>query len=581
MWKQILVLLGVGMLGVLGWADVIYVNGSADGANDGANWADAYTDIQVALGVAQSGDEIWVAAGIYKPTEDTDRTVSFMMRDGVSLYGGFAGGETSLDQRDWIANETILSGDIGVLDDNSDNSYHVVMGANDASLNGFTITGGNANGGSWESHGGGMHNYQCSPTVSNCSFIGNSANTYGGGIANLYSSATVTDCSFSNNNSNNEGGGMSNVWGPSNPVVTNCSFNRNTATQNGGGLHNRQCSPIMTNCRFNGNTAGNFGGAVCDYDSTLTQSNNCIFIGNSAMYGGGIYHGRTKMSKLVNCSFSCNTASHNGGGVYNDSCSTSLTNCILWENTANNGYQIYNYNSSVSVSHSDIQGGLMENGNIDADPLFVRPPDDGGDGWGVGDNDDFGDLHLQYGSPCIDAGAEVDLDTDIEGNARLFDFPYVDNNGDLLDFDMGAYECITIPDYAITVLSPDGGELLIQGTIHTIAWSISHDMPVETVIIEFSTDGGENWGTIDTVENTGSYEWALPTVNSDQCLIHVSDPLNPSISDTSDSVFTIFECDPPIHGDVNGDCYVNMGDAAIVALNWLKCGNPFDPMCEE
>ena len=107
-------------------AAVLRVDQGATGANNGSSWTDAYTDLQTALTSAAGGDEIWVAAGTYKPIAGTVRTVAFTLNAGVALYGGFSGIETSRDQRDWETNVTILSGEIGVPGDPSDNSYHVV-----------------------------------------------------------------------------------------------------------------------------------------------------------------------------------------------------------------------------------------------------------------------------------------------------------------------------------------------------------------------------------------------------------------------------------------------------------------------
>src|SRR5262249_14970416 len=115
---------------------IIYVKASATGANDGSNWTNAYTSLQSALSVASNGAEIWVATGTYLPTSGTDRSASFTLKSGVAVYGGFAGTETLLSQRNWATNVAILSGDIATTGTSSDNSYHVVIGATDATLNG-------------------------------------------------------------------------------------------------------------------------------------------------------------------------------------------------------------------------------------------------------------------------------------------------------------------------------------------------------------------------------------------------------------------------------------------------------------
>ena len=106
---------------------LFYVNTSATGLNTGLSWNDAFTQLQPALQLAGSGDEIWIAKGTYRPTSSTDRTISFEPKSGVKLYGGFAGGETLLGQRDWVVNETVLSGDIGVMGISTDNTYNVVF----------------------------------------------------------------------------------------------------------------------------------------------------------------------------------------------------------------------------------------------------------------------------------------------------------------------------------------------------------------------------------------------------------------------------------------------------------------------
>jgi hypothetical protein len=161
-----------------------YVKADASGANTGTSWADAFTDLHAALSAAGATDQIWVAKGVYKPST-SDKSVSFELKDGVALYGGFAGSETSLEQRDVLANPTVLSGDIDQNDTvdsdgitNSyddivgDNSRHVVTGhllSSATVLDGFTITGGENN---TDASGSGIYILTASPILNNLTLIG-------------------------------------------------------------------------------------------------------------------------------------------------------------------------------------------------------------------------------------------------------------------------------------------------------------------------------------------------------------------------------------------------------------------------
>jgi len=218
-------------------SEPLYVDKYAEGANNGSSWADAYTTIADALSAAASGKQIWVKADTYNE--------SIALEDGVALYGGFAGTETELSQRDWVNNVTTIDGD-GV--------DHVVIGADNATIDGFTITDGNGNGIESVGYCGGMLNEGVSPMVVNCTFKENSAYA-GGGMYNYYSSPTVTNCTFTENSASYYGGGMYNQY-YSSPTITNCIFTENSA-DTGGGMYNDNSSPTVTNCILWGDSATN------------------------------------------------------------------------------------------------------------------------------------------------------------------------------------------------------------------------------------------------------------------------------------------------------------------------------------
>ena len=244
--------------------NTIYVDASkTDDSGDGLSWANAKKTLQAALNIAVSGKDIWVKAGTYKPTSDygwgtgiNSRLFHFRMKNGVGIYGGFAGTETSVSQRTAFGvgqtNETILSGDVGTVGVSTDNCCHVFYhpdGSNlssSAILDGFTVTKGNANnplgsGYAWETCGGGMYNGPTSasitgtwaPTIRNTAFIDNSAISFGGAVYNLESSPTFTNVTVQNNTAN-IGGGVANSG--STTTFTNFIFSNNTSTQYGGGI---------------------------------------------------------------------------------------------------------------------------------------------------------------------------------------------------------------------------------------------------------------------------------------------------------------------------------------------------------
>jgi predicted outer membrane repeat protein len=384
----------------------LFVDHTATGAATGVSWTDAFTTVQDALAIAQSGDEIWVATGVYTP--GTARTNSFVLQYQLAIYGGFAGTETTLEQRDWETNVTVLSGDVdgndivdadGVVTDTANiqgnNTYHVVTAdANNgmpplpttnygtAILDGFTITGGSADGSGANASGGGFYNFIAFPTLRNITFQGNQA-VNGGGML-IYNSG---------------------------PALTNVIFRNNSVTGYGGGIF-----------------------ATSPSANVATTLINVLFEGNSALQGGGMAIANTEGPLLINVTFANNDALQ-GGGLYNANSlianSATLHNSILWGNTASSGgNQIYNQSANPTLHYTlfanggnDVSGSPnnpASSNNLNRDPLFVDPAGS--------------DFRLSAISPAVNAGdnAQIpgDVTTDLAGNARI-------QQGTV---DMGAFE---------------------------------------------------------------------------------------------------------------------------------------------
>jgi hypothetical protein len=264
----------------------LYVNQTAVGNQTGCNWLDAIPQLQMALTAIREGKfpavkEIWIAKGTYKPTEDLNREASFALIDNLAIYGGFAGVETQLAERNSSENQTILSGDIGVVGDNSDNSFHVITSyGNQASavLNGVIITAGNANGEGDYACGGGIFNDASQPTFKHILVSDNTAVT-GGGMCNQNASQPLLTESMLENNTASEGGGMVNL-NQSAPQLSDVTIIGNTANF-AGAMLNKNSSPILMQTTITANSAPNSSGLV-NQDGSQVQINNSTIWNNSA-----------------------------------------------------------------------------------------------------------------------------------------------------------------------------------------------------------------------------------------------------------------------------------------------------------
>ena len=229
---------------------IIYVNHQAIGKNNGTSWQDAYTDLQTAIANASTGFDIWVAQGIYYPTHDDNRDVSFQLFNNIRLFGGFSGTEINCQDRKIDQYPTVLSGDINSSAPD-DNTYHVVMAhfVNEtAVIDGFIITGGYANGGlqsSPESYGGGVYCKGGNPTIQNCQLTNNYA-LFGAGIYIQESSPVIQFCQIYLNDAKYFGGGA--YAHRAFPKFQNCLIYQNQAIFGGGALYHYQSSPMVCHC---------------------------------------------------------------------------------------------------------------------------------------------------------------------------------------------------------------------------------------------------------------------------------------------------------------------------------------------
>ena len=283
----------------------IYVDAYATGAHTGKHWDDAFTDLSSALAVAQAGDSIWVALGIYTPPTNMGRTACFLFPSGVRLFGGFSGVETSLEERDWQKFKTQLSGDLGSPDDTTDNAYNILYMERPALgtiVDGCYFTGGRANathpglpttdrlrcGGAIYILGEGGVAY---PDIRNCTFEDNSAERFGGAVFayNNYNGSIAPrflNCTFRNNRAH-LGAGIYRFGGSvleRSPDFGDCIFEKGVGSGGGGGLYfvdTEGADTIkMSRCTFRENVSDRGSAAVFSLGRTTSsklQINGCLF----------------------------------------------------------------------------------------------------------------------------------------------------------------------------------------------------------------------------------------------------------------------------------------------------------------
>jgi predicted outer membrane repeat protein len=450
--------------------------------------------------------------------------MSFNMKNGVALYGGFVGTESALSQRPASLtlaqpSSTTLSGDLGTLNDRIDNSVHIIVNTdlnNTAVLDGFVITGGyldtGVSGVDYNTlQGGGMRNLRSSPSIRNCFFTDNFGSLSPIRGSGLYSDATsfpqLTNCTFERNRSsegaaiygdsisltncyfsNNSSSGYATVIIKKTALVSNCNFNNNSGGigpsggADGGALQVGEGS-VIKNCLFTSND-GAYGGALSSYRSTIT---NCTFRGNLAYgyftarpfaYGGAVYDGA---STFINCTFSNNEANgriRSGGGAVWAGPTTSFVNCSFAGNKCNRpGGAIVGTAKLVNcIIWGNIPDGVTSDSTI---TMTYTDTQDNTPGTGnfsldplfvdvAGDN-----LRLRACSPAIDKGDNTanSTTTDLNNSPRL-----------VRQIDLGPYEFQGTPQALVAITQqpnayfsiPEGGILTatvtVSGSVSAYQW---------------------------------------------------------------------------------------------------------------
>lgn len=496
----------------------LFVDHTASGANNGSSWDNAFTSLQDALTWAavfapSESVDIWVAQGVYFPDvgaglTNNNRRLSFKPAANVAMYGGFAGTESTREQRDWDANPTVLSGDIdgndsvdanGVALSHADiignNSYHVVLlnkinGV--ATLDGFTITSGKAIGagilsGVATDEGAGLHSFNSSANLLNLRIQGNYASDDGGGIFADSSDGRSDMLDLQGveliANSGRAGGGLN--LEDTYTRIFSTAFLHNEATIGGAVRLAYATRTTVRDSVFRGNSASENGGAIWGFNSHVAFV-NCEITGNHADVNGGAFYenqtNRNVHSVFTNTVISGNSADGAGGGIHRVSgirADTRLYNSIIWNNQDSSGVGTASANhggpgKNRLVGVNSLVQGIAASGSNNLDgtlpannPLFQQSldPDTA--------PSIAGDFRLQPNSPVIDQGnnqarinvywmsptilLEGNVLTDLGGNPRIVDG---DSNA-VATVDLGPYEvaAYTIGG-SVSALTGDG--LILQ-----------------------------------------------------------------------------------------------------------------------
>lgn len=361
-------------------AQITYVDANATGANNGTSWADAYINVQDGIDATAAGFPVWVAKGTYLPTKNlgtttADRDKTFILKEGVKLYGGFAGNEIAtfdLANRNFTTNETILSGDfnnddVATIDADgvvfsiiniTENAHHVVVSYNLTAatvLDGFTVKGGSAD--------------ETGTVTVDTDY--NFSRTSGGGIYMMSSSPTLNNLVLRNNHALANGAGVYINTGRKTETpksaedltVSNSLFEYNWGSELGAsftgsvgagmvitGTSGYLYKANLTNLNFKGNWAGGLGGALRVGANVNVEVASSTFTNSRSRHGGAVYvqSNSTTPLKIIDCTFTKNFGSNGGAIEGNSATNLVIENTKFIENEGTNGGAIYILGSAGS-----------------------------------------------------------------------------------------------------------------------------------------------------------------------------------------------------------------------------------------
>ena len=502
--------------------------------------------LQTALAQATDGDTIYVATGTYTGTGAAVITVT----QSITLYGGWDGSPTGPVVRDPDAYPTTLDGENG-------RRVVYISGSITPTVDGFNITGGNADGlggDYWEwdagggvyvitatatirnnqvfsniaERGGGLYLYTSPATLSGNTIISNSGERSAGGLFLYRSNATLSDNAVISNSTGGDGGGLYLSYSD-NATLSSNIFDGNTAGAHGGGLY-LYGSAVLSSNTIISNTANKRGGGLCLYSGNATLSGNTVASNTANEWGGGLFiYGASPT--LVNNIIADNRANIAGSGLYIWTASPRLQHTTIARNSGGDasgvhvshvtGSSTVVLDNTILVSHTvGITVTAGDSASLEAtlwgSGAWANTTDWGGDGtiltgtvniWGdpAFVDPDGGDYHIGPDSAAIDAGVDVGVTTDIDGEARP--------NGPGYDIGADEFYCYALTDVDITgpVTGTTGTAYVFTATVApptatlpiTYTWSPQPDAGQSGPVVTYTWATAGTKAITVTAENCG------------------------------------------------------------------------------